>query len=90
MTVEWPAGYVDVEAVRDDGRAPAGATTLVRLLALLPGHWPCTEAVGPDWIRLRIVLGPYAGESAVREAVRTALTDPALRGWRLAGTAPGG
>lgn len=84
MTAERPTGYLDVEAVRDDGHAPAAATTVVRLLALLPSHWSCTEAIGPNWIRLRIALEAPATEGTVREAVRATLADPALRGWKLA------
>ncbi|WP_149184561.1 hypothetical protein [Streptomyces sp. TRM49041] len=79
------AGYLDVEAVRDDDHAPAPATTLVRLLALLPRHWSCTEAIGPDWIRLRIALAAPSDEATARGAVRATLSDPALRGWSLRG-----
>ncbi|MCH0538171.1 hypothetical protein I3F58_01065 [Streptomyces sp. MUM 203J] len=78
-------GYLDVQAVRDDDRAPASATTLVRLLALLPPDWSCTEAIGPNWIRLRIALTAPADEATARGAVRATLADPALRGWRLTG-----
>ncbi|MFF2960389.1 MULTISPECIES: hypothetical protein [unclassified Streptomyces] len=75
-------GHVDVVAVRRDGAAPTGETTVVRLLSLLPAHWACTpRAVGPDRIALRIALTPAVDGRAVRRAVSSALADRALEGW---------
>ncbi|MFF2011611.1 hypothetical protein ACFVWY_21385 [Streptomyces sp. NPDC058195] len=76
------AGHVDVVAVRRDGTAATGETTVVRLLSLLPAHWLCTpRAVGPDRIDLRIDLDGTAGRGEVRRAVAGAFADRALDGW---------
>ncbi|MEV1050317.1 hypothetical protein ACFWZR_06925 [Streptomyces sp. NPDC059017] len=73
--------YVDVVAVRDDRSAPAGETTVIRLLGLLPGHWPCLPEVRADRIRLRIALDAVTDPRAVSRAVSRALADSGLRGW---------
>ncbi|MEV4921081.1 hypothetical protein AB0K47_30265 [Streptomyces tirandamycinicus] len=73
--------YVDIVAVRDDRSAPAGETTVIRLLGLLPGHWPCLPEVRADRIRLRIALDAVTDPRTVSSAVSRALADSALRGW---------
>ncbi|MEV0965955.1 MULTISPECIES: hypothetical protein [unclassified Streptomyces] len=80
MTPSRP-DYVDVVAVRDDRSAPAGETTVIRLLGLLPGHWPCLPEVRADRIRLRIALDAATDPRTVSSAVSRALADSALRGW---------
>ncbi|MFJ1622949.1 hypothetical protein ACIODX_21640 [Streptomyces sp. NPDC088190] len=75
-------GHVDLVAVRRDGTAATGETTVVRLLSLLPAHWLCTpRSVGPDRITLRIALDEAVDPGAVRRAVAGALADRALDGW---------
>ncbi|WP_156726610.1 DUF3168 domain-containing protein [Streptomyces apocyni] len=74
---------VDVVTVRRDGSVPAAATTLVRLLGLLPPHWSCDPEIDQDRIRLRITLTQTTDRRTVCRAVRAALADPALRGWSL-------
>lgn len=81
MMTTGPAEYVDVVAVRDDRSAPAGETTVIRLLGLLPGHWSCIPEVAPDRIRLRIGLDSATNRTAVSSAVSRVLADSALRGW---------
>lgn len=76
MTADRPE-YVDVVAVRDDRSAPAGQTTVVRLLGLLPAHWPCRPEVRADRIRLRIALDAATDPHTVSRA----LADSGLRGW---------
>ncbi|MEU2159962.1 hypothetical protein QRN89_32335 [Streptomyces chengbuensis] len=73
--------YVDVVAVRDDRSAPAGETTVIRLLGLLPAHWPCRPEVRADRIRLRIALDAATDPHTVSSAVSRALADAGLRGW---------
>ncbi|GFH38049.1 hypothetical protein [Streptomyces pacificus] len=80
MTSSRP-DYVDVVAVRDDRSAPAGETTVIRLLGLLPGHWPCLPEVRADRIRLRIALDATTDPLTVGSAVSRALEDSGLRGW---------
>ncbi|MEU1279142.1 hypothetical protein [Streptomyces sp. NPDC005805] len=73
--------YVDVVAVRHDGSAPAGQTTVIRLLGLLPAHWSCTPEVSTDRVCLRIVPDGRTDRAAVRRAVARVLADTALCGW---------
>ncbi|MEV7849398.1 hypothetical protein [Streptomyces sp. NPDC088183] len=81
-------GHVDLVAVRRDGTAATGETTVVRLLSLLPTHWLCApRSVGPDRITLRIALDEAVDPGAVRRAVAGALADRALDGWALDGWA---
>ncbi|GAA1292067.1 hypothetical protein GCM10009647_001790 [Streptomyces sanglieri] len=78
----YGTGHVDLVAVRRDGTAATGETTVVRLLSLLPAHWFCTlRSVGPDRIDLRIDLDGHVDRGAVRRAVAGALADRALDGW---------
>ncbi|MFJ3582388.1 hypothetical protein ACIPPS_09140 [Streptomyces sp. NPDC090127] len=77
--------YVDVVAVRHDGTAPAGPTTVIRLLCLLPGHWSCAPEVSADRIRLRIALDEDVVRTAVHGTVAAVLADAALHGWSVAG-----
>ncbi|MFE6665899.1 hypothetical protein ACFVFH_20365 [Streptomyces sp. NPDC057697] len=78
----YGTGHVDLVAVRRDGSAATGETTVVRLLSLLPAHWPCTpRSVGPDRITLRIGLDGAVDPDTVRRAVADALADRALDGW---------
>ncbi|MEW2550982.1 hypothetical protein [Streptomyces zhihengii] len=81
MSTDTDAGHVDVVAVRHDGRAPAGPTTVLRLLWLLPPDWTCKPEVAADRVRLRITPGPRTGLTAVHHALSAAFTDTALRGW---------
>ncbi|MFB7914575.1 hypothetical protein [Streptomyces sp. NPDC056061] len=75
-------GHIDLVAVRRDGAAATGETTVVRLLSLLPAHWTCTpRSVGPDRITLRIALDGGVDRGTVRLAVAGALADRALDGW---------
>lgn len=86
MIVTDPAiRYVDVVAVRHDGTAPAGPTTVVRLLCLLPGHWDCVPEVAADRIRLRIALDEDVDRTAVYGTVAAVLADAALDGWSVPG-----
>ncbi|TLQ42316.1 hypothetical protein [Streptomyces marianii] len=73
--------YVDVVAVRDDRSAPAGETTVIRLLGLLPGHWTCLPEVRADRIRLRIALDTATDPRVVSSVVGRAMADSGLRGW---------
>ncbi|MFI5806002.1 hypothetical protein [Streptomyces sp. NPDC051561] len=73
--------YVEVAAVRRDGTAPAGPTTAIRLMGLLPTHWTCTAEVGADRVRLRIAQGATADRAEIRRTVSTVFVDTALRGW---------
>ncbi|MCT4353379.1 hypothetical protein M5362_09590 [Streptomyces sp. Je 1-79] len=75
--------YVDVVAVRHDATAPAGQTTVIRLLGLLPAHWACAPVVAADRILLRIALDGETDPPAVRGTVATVLADAALRGWSV-------
>ncbi|MGW2014645.1 hypothetical protein [Streptomyces sp. NPDC001927] len=77
--------FVDVVAVRHDATAPAGPTTVIRLLCLLPGHWACTPQVAADRIRLRIALDGDVDHPAVRRTVAAVLADAALHGWSVPG-----
>ncbi|MEL5961070.1 hypothetical protein AADR41_41020 [Streptomyces sp. CLV115] len=78
----YGTGHVDLVAVRRDGTAATGETTVVRLLSLLPAHWLCTlRSVGPDRIDLRIDLDGHVDRGTVRRAVAGALADRALDGW---------
>ncbi|MFG2639789.1 hypothetical protein ACGFYP_02220 [Streptomyces sp. NPDC048370] len=77
--------FVDVMAVRHDGTAPAGPTTVVRLLCLLPGHWHCAPEVAADRIRLRITLDEDVDRTAVYGTVVAVLADAALDGWSVPG-----
>ncbi|MGN5637730.1 hypothetical protein, partial [Streptomyces sp. AC154] len=68
--------HADLVAVRVDRTAPAGGTTVLRLLSLLPPHWDCApRSVTSDRIVLRIAPGPSADRGEVRRAVRGALAD---------------
>ncbi|MFB6816012.1 hypothetical protein ACFCV8_15880 [Streptomyces sp. NPDC056347] len=78
----YGTGHVDVVAVRRDGTAATGETTVVRLLSLLPAHWLCTpRSVGPDRIDLRIDLDGAVERGEVRRAFAGAFADRALDGW---------
>ncbi|CAM5541109.1 hypothetical protein GCM10010329_27950 [Streptomyces spiroverticillatus] len=79
------ARYVEVAAVRRDGTAPAGATTAIRLMGLLPAHWSCTAEVGTDHVRLRIVPGDTADRADVHRTVSGVFADTALCGWAQQG-----
>ncbi|MGW7350045.1 hypothetical protein [Streptomyces sp. NPDC054784] len=86
---EADAGALDVLFVRQESWAPAGETTAVRLLGLLPMDWICVpDDVGTDQVRLRIeyAMKPgtdhgCGGTGAARDAVAELLADGALRGW---------
>ncbi|MCX4969828.1 hypothetical protein OHA98_34765 [Streptomyces sp. NBC_00654] len=74
--------WTDVVIVRRDRTAPTGETTVVRMLGMLPAHWPCTPGdVGQDRVVLRIELRGVTDASAVRLAVSRVLSDAALHGW---------
>lgn len=76
--------HVDLVAVRVDRTAPAGGTTVLRLLSLLPPHWDCApRSVTSDRIMLRIAPGPSADRGTVRRTVRGVLADRALAGWAV-------
>ncbi|MFH9136207.1 hypothetical protein [Streptomyces sp. NPDC017524] len=75
------AGTADVVVVRRDRAAPAGWTTVVRLLGLLPAHWACHTEVDQDRVVLRVELAGATDTPAVRRAVSRVLADTALRGW---------
>ncbi|MGW7295001.1 hypothetical protein ACWGIB_21745 [Streptomyces xiamenensis] len=62
-----------------------GEIALVRLLSLLPGHWTYRHRVSASRILLWVRApagGRPAPPAAVHAALRAALADPALRGWR--------
>ncbi|CAL9400539.1 hypothetical protein SUDANB171_01447 [Streptomyces sp. enrichment culture] len=62
-----------------------GEIALVRLLSLLPGHWTYRHRVSASRILLWVRApagGRPAPRAAVHAALRAALADPALRGWR--------
>lgn len=88
------SAHVDLVAVRIDRTAPAGGTTVLRLLSLLPPDWDCApRSVASDRIMLRIAPGPSADRGAVRGTVRGVLADRALAGWAVGepgGGRPGG
>ncbi|MEU4682603.1 hypothetical protein [Streptomyces xinghaiensis] len=70
--------------VRRNGRGAAAATTVVRLLGLLPADRVCTAEPAQDAIRLRVELdGTEADRAAAHSAVRRVLADRALDGWAL-------
>ncbi|MEN8655609.1 hypothetical protein ABCR94_34820 [Streptomyces sp. 21So2-11] len=79
--LEGATEYVDVVTVRRDSAAPAGATTVLRLLGLVPAHWSCTPEIGHDRIRLRVGLVGSTDRGAVYRVLSRVLADPALRGW---------
>ncbi|MFI1954564.1 hypothetical protein ACH437_22410 [Streptomyces xinghaiensis] len=77
--------------VRPNGRGAAAATTVVRLLGLLPADRVCTAELAQDAIRLRVELdGTDADRAAAHGAVRRVLADRALDGWALDGRAENG
>lgn len=68
--------------VRRNGRGAAAATTVVRLLGLLPADRACTAELARGAIRLRLELdGTAADRAAAHGAVRRVLADRALDGW---------
>lgn len=82
MTRTENAAYVDIVAVRHDATAPAGQTTVIRLLGLLPAHWAsCIPEVAADRLRVRIALTRLLDRVTVRRAVTEVFTDGAMRGW---------
>lgn len=77
-----PGHVVDLVAVRTDPTAPAGGTTVVRLLSLLPARWECVpRCVDSDRITLRIAPEPPADRRTVHRTLREVLADRALAGW---------